>query len=141
MRKPAFCVCENKDADPLRGNIAKLISAFVFTIRIVRSLYYLNPKCQASSHLLWLYRPVCVGPGRNPRRPVFSERGSTSNGLFYTWTVLKVSLLFRKSFITEDTEIRHSHQHQREMQSVLRSQHMMELLSSPPSPTNRKSTS
>ena len=29
---------------------AKLISAFVFAIRIVQSLYYLNPKFQASSH-------------------------------------------------------------------------------------------
>ena len=37
---------------------------------------HLNPKFQASSHLLWLYRPVCVGPGRKPRRPVFSKRGS-----------------------------------------------------------------
>ena len=46
---------------------AKLISAFVFAIRIVQSLYYLNLKFQASSHLLWLYRPVCVGPGRKPR--------------------------------------------------------------------------
>ena len=55
---------------------AKLISAFVFAIRIVQSLFYLNPKFQASSYLLWLYSPVCVGPGRKPRRPVFSERGS-----------------------------------------------------------------
>ena len=47
MRKPAFCICENKDADQLRG---KLISAFVFAIRIVQSLNYLNPKFQASSH-------------------------------------------------------------------------------------------
>ena len=55
---------------------AKLISAFVFTIRIVQSLYFLNPKFQASRHLLWLCSPVCVGPGRKPRRPVFSGRGS-----------------------------------------------------------------
>ena len=55
---------------------AKLISAFVFATRIVQSLYYLNPKFQASSHLLWLYRPDCVRPGRKPQRPVFSERGS-----------------------------------------------------------------
>ena len=55
---------------------AKLISAFVFAIGIVQFLYYLNPKFQASSHILWLYSPVCVGPGRKPRRPVFSERGS-----------------------------------------------------------------
>ena len=57
---------------------AKLISAFVFAIRIVHSLYYLSPKCQASSHLLWLYSLglVCVGPGRKPLRPFFSQRGS-----------------------------------------------------------------
>ena len=55
---------------------AQLISAFVFAIRIVQSLYYLNLKFQASSHLPWLYRPVCVGPGRKPRRPVFSQRDS-----------------------------------------------------------------
>ena len=45
---------------------AKLISAFVFATQIVQSLYFLNPKFQASRHLLWLYSPVCVGPGRKP---------------------------------------------------------------------------
>ena len=45
---------------------AKLISAFVFATRIVQFLFYLNPKFQASSHLLQLYSPVCAGPGRNP---------------------------------------------------------------------------
>ena len=55
---------------------AKLISAFVFATRIVQFLFYLNPKFQASSSFLSLYRPVCVGPGRKPRRPVFSHRGS-----------------------------------------------------------------
>ena len=55
---------------------AKLISAFVFATRIVQSLFYLNTKFQASSHLLWLYSLVCVRPGQKPRRPVFSERGS-----------------------------------------------------------------
>ena len=75
MRKQAFCICENKDADQLRDN-HKLISAFVFATRIVQSLYFLNQKFQASSHLLWLYSLVCVGPGRKPRRPVFSQRGS-----------------------------------------------------------------
>ena len=55
---------------------AKLIRAFVFATRIVQSLYFLNPKFQASSYLLLLYSLVCVGPGRKPRRPVFSERGS-----------------------------------------------------------------
>ena len=77
VRKPAFCICENKDADQLRGKLTtKLISAFIFTTRIVLSLYSLNPKFQASIHLLWLHSPVCVGPGRKPGRPVFAERGS-----------------------------------------------------------------
>ena len=77
MRKPDFCLGENKGADQLRGNReADLISAFVFATRIVQFLFYLNPKFQASSLLLSLYRPVCVGPGRKPRRPVSSRRGS-----------------------------------------------------------------
>ena len=67
MRKPAFCIWE-KDFVVT----AKLISAFVFATWIVQSLYYLNTKFQASSHLVWLYSLVCVGPGRKPRRPVFS---------------------------------------------------------------------
>ena len=44
----------------------KLITALVFTTRIVQFLYFLNPKFSASSHLLGLYRLVCVGPGQNP---------------------------------------------------------------------------
>ena len=77
MRKLAFCICKNKDADQLRGNReAKLIRAFVFATRIVQSLFYLNPKFQASSHLLWLHSLVCVGPGQKSGRLVFSQRGS-----------------------------------------------------------------
>ena len=70
-RKPDYCLCENKGADT-----AKLICPFVFATRIVQFLYFLNPKFPASSHLLCLYRPVCVGPGRKPRRPFFSRCGS-----------------------------------------------------------------
>ena len=54
---------------------AQLIGAFVFATQIVQVLYLLNQKFQDSSYLLWLYSPVCVGPGPNSRRPVFSERG------------------------------------------------------------------
>ena len=74
--KPAFCICENNDADQLRSNravTAKLISAFVFATPIVQSLYFLNLKFQDSSHLMLLYSPVCVGPGQKPRRQVFSQ--------------------------------------------------------------------
>ena len=40
----------------------QLIRAFVFATEIEQSLYLLNPKFQASSHLLWLHSPVCVRP-------------------------------------------------------------------------------
>ena len=44
----------------------KLISALVSATRIVQFLFYLNPKFQASSSFLCLYRPVCVGPVQKP---------------------------------------------------------------------------
>ena len=75
MRKPAFCICENKDADQLRSNCAAdQRLCFRYTDCTIPT-HYLNPKFQASSHLLWLYSPVCVGTDRKPRRPVFSQRG------------------------------------------------------------------
>ena len=43
----------------------RLIRAFDFATKIVQSLYFLL-KFQASSHLMVLYSPVCVGPGGNP---------------------------------------------------------------------------
>ena len=78
VRKPVMCICKTKTQISFAVT-AKLISIFVFATRIVQSLYFLNTKFQAPSHLLWLYSPVCVGPGRKPRRQVFSERGSYPN--------------------------------------------------------------
>ena len=72
MRKPDFCLYENIGTDQLCSNC----SVFVCAIQIVQFLVFLNLKFQASNHLLRLYRPVCVGPGRKPRRPVFLRRGS-----------------------------------------------------------------
>ena len=66
VRKSDFCICENKDA--------KLISAFVFATCIVQYLCFPNPKFQVSSHLLWLYSPVCVEPGRKPRSGFLTSR-------------------------------------------------------------------
>ena len=43
---------------------------------IVQSLFFLNPKFKASIHLLWLYSPVCVGPGWKPWRQIFLSPGS-----------------------------------------------------------------
>ena len=66
-----------KTKAPISGAVtAQLISAFVFATRRAQFLLYLYPKFQDSSFLLWLYRPVWVGPGRNPRRSVFSRQGS-----------------------------------------------------------------
>ena len=41
-------------------------ASFVFATRIVQFFFFLNPKSQDSSCLLWLYSPVCVGPVRKP---------------------------------------------------------------------------
>ena len=47
-----------------------LLSAYAK--RNAHHLYFLNPKFQASSHLLWLYSLVCVDIGQKPQRQVFS---------------------------------------------------------------------
>ena len=79
MRKPAFCICKNKEADQLRGNYeADQRLCFRYTDSTT-PLLYIYPKVQASSHLLWLYSPVCVEPGQKSRRPVFSQRSSSGN--------------------------------------------------------------
>ena len=82
VRKPAFLHIT-----------ATLISALVFATQIVQSLYFLNTKFQASRHLLWLYSPFYVGPGRIPRRPVFSQRGSYNSSYLHWDEVLHGSLL------------------------------------------------
>ena len=69
LRKPAFCVCENNDADQLRGyREADQRLCFRYTDSTILQL----PKSEISSHLLWLNSPVSVGPGRKSRRPVGS---------------------------------------------------------------------
>ena len=66
-------LCENKGDDQLRS---KPISAFVSATKIVQPIFFLNPKFQASSHLLCLCSPVCFEPGRKSRRQVLSCRFS-----------------------------------------------------------------
>ena len=69
FRKLAFCICKNKDADQLRSNcVADQRLCFCYSDSTIPLL----PK----SDLLLLHSPVCVGPGRNPRRPFFSQLGS-----------------------------------------------------------------
>ena len=45
---------------------AKLISTFVSATYKAQSLSFPTPKFQASSHLLWLHSPACIGPGLKP---------------------------------------------------------------------------
>ena len=57
---------------------SQLISAFLFATQIVQSLYFPNPKFQATSYLQWLYSPVCVRPGQKPRKPALSHKAHMS---------------------------------------------------------------
>ena len=58
MTKTTIFIGENKDADQLRKAD--------FATWKVQSHFFLNPKFQASSCLLWGYSPVCVGPVQKP---------------------------------------------------------------------------
>ena len=66
MRKPTILKKAKTQTQISFAVIAKLISAFIFATREVQSLLFLNPKFQASSCLLWLYRLVCVRPVKKP---------------------------------------------------------------------------
>ena len=66
MTKPDFCLCENKDTDQFRSNCeADQRLCFRYKDSTIPR-YFLNPKVQASSLLLWMYSLVCVRPGRKP---------------------------------------------------------------------------
>ena len=75
MRKPDFASVKTKVLISCAVT-AQLISAFVFPTWIVQSLLFLNPKFQASSLYLRLYRPVYVRPGLKPRNPVSLHHSS-----------------------------------------------------------------
>ena len=66
MRKPAFCICENKDTDQLRSNCA---ADQRLCFRYRDSTIPLLPTSEISSlqpsSAVVQYSPVCVGPGRN----------------------------------------------------------------------------
>ena len=71
QEKTFLYICETKGAVT-----AYLINAFVFATHIVQPVYCRNPKFQDADRLLCLYRLVCVGLCRKPRRQIFSRRGS-----------------------------------------------------------------
>ena len=74
MRKPAFCICENKDADQLRSQLRSKCAVYCaadqrLCFRYIDSTIPLLPiyEITSLSHLLRLHSPVCVGPGQKPR--------------------------------------------------------------------------
>ena len=72
MRKPAFCIFENKGADQLCGDRTadqRLCFHYIGNL-IVQFLCFLH--LQASSYLLVIYSRVCVGHGRKHKRQVLS---------------------------------------------------------------------
>ena len=69
MRKSASCNCA-----------ADQRLCFPYTDCTIPLIH--KSKCQAFSHLLWLYSSVCVGLGRKPRRPIFSQQGSNTGSIF-----------------------------------------------------------
>ena len=75
-----FCVCE-KAADQLCNKYTAdkcLIAAYVFSTQIVKSLFLLNPKFQASSLLLCLHRLVYVEPCWKQQQKLVFSCGSLS---------------------------------------------------------------
>ena len=73
MRKPDFCICENKAADQLRGN-READQRLCF--RYTDSTIPLLPICEITSlypSSVAVQPGLCVGPGRKPRRR-FSQK-------------------------------------------------------------------
>ena len=87
MRKPDFCLGENKGEDQLRGNReADQRLCFRYSDSAIPPLL----KFQASSSFLSLYRPVCVGPGRKPRRPAAQIMSPLITETFHLLRVKKI---------------------------------------------------
>ena len=70
-----FRLCDNK-AQISCAITAQLITAFVFATQIVQFLLHLYLDNQYSTFLLWVYRPVCVGPCWKSQRPACLRCGS-----------------------------------------------------------------
>ena len=77
MRKPAFCICKNKDAGQL-PSICATDQHLCFGY--IDSTIPLLSKSKISSldgYIMWLYSPVCVGPGQTPWKWVLLQCGSS----------------------------------------------------------------
>ena len=100
MGKLTICICENKGADQLRGN-READQRLCFRYSDSTLLFYLNPKFQASSSFLCLYRSVCVRPGRKPHCSFFHEMAHIIR-IEGTWTSKKVAIRLISAKYTGD---------------------------------------
>ena len=80
VRKPDYCICENKDADQLRGN-READQRLCF--RYLDGTFPLLSKSAISSHQSSSVaaQPDLCRTWLETRRPVFSRRGSNSRGV------------------------------------------------------------
>ena len=92
MRKPAFCICENKDADQLRGN-READQRLCF--RYMDSTIPLLPKSEISSLQT---SSVAVQPGLCWNRSVFSQRGSIIISTLFTRSHIATTMLKKNHF-------------------------------------------
>ena len=92
VRKPAVCKCENKDADQLRGN-RETDQRLCFHYIDSHSLFILNPKFKASSHLLWRYSPVCVALVGNPEDRFSHNEAYKIHGIYIEYSHTMCSLI------------------------------------------------
>ena len=54
----------------------KVVYRITLIVLVIGKAQFRRAMLSCDSSCLKLYSPVCVRPGRKPRRPVFSERGS-----------------------------------------------------------------
>ena len=80
MRKPAFCICKNKNADQLGSNRE---ADQRLRFRICKKYILPKSEFQVSSHFLWLYSPVCVRLGRGLGSVCVCVGGLICHILFY----------------------------------------------------------
>ena len=98
--KKTICICENKDADQLRSNCEADQRLCFRYIGIVQVFFFSIPKFHGSSLLLWLYRQVCVRPGRKLKLLVFSCQSSPTNyPTFCVLIVLKNAIILERIYI------------------------------------------
>ena len=92
MRQPDFCLGENNGADQLRS-YCKADQRLCFCYKDSTISLLLKSKISKFYHLLWLHRPVYVGPVWKSRRLVFSRQGSLKLDTLTVQTLMRSLLV------------------------------------------------